>query len=208
MNSKQKVLLFNPRSANFKYRLPNSLLAIAAAIDGNFDWVIVDGNRELDPEKKIFEYLSTGDFAFFGLTVMPGPQLKQAIPISKKAKKEFPNLCIIWGGYFASNQPETVLQSGYVDFIVNGMGDKAFPELLNLIVLHGNDFYIKIESSKVPHNLIYKHNHELVFTPKDGIYNLDELPDFPYKKLHQFYDIPKYLGKTFLGKKTIIIFTY
>jgi len=44
MISKQKVLLFNPRSANFKYRLPNSLLAVAAAIDNNYEWVIVDGN--------------------------------------------------------------------------------------------------------------------------------------------------------------------
>jgi anaerobic magnesium-protoporphyrin IX monomethyl ester cyclase len=69
MISKQKVLLFNPRSANFKYRLPNSLLAVAAAIDNNYEWVIVDGNRENDPEQKILNYLNTGEFAFFGLTV-------------------------------------------------------------------------------------------------------------------------------------------
>jgi anaerobic magnesium-protoporphyrin IX monomethyl ester cyclase len=203
MISKQKVLLFNPRSANFKYRLPNSLLAVAAAIDNNYEWVIVDGNRENDPEQKIINYLNTGEFAFFGLTVMPGPQLKQAIPISKKAKALFPNLTIIWGGYFASNQPETVLHSGFVDFIINGMGDKAFPELLNLISNEGNHFYEKLPLTQIPHNLIYEHNRELVFTAKDGIYNPDELPDFPYHKLHQQYDIPKYLGNTYLGNKTI-----
>jgi anaerobic magnesium-protoporphyrin IX monomethyl ester cyclase len=203
MIAKNKVLLFNPRSANFKYRLPNSLLAVAAAIDSNYEWVIVDGNRENDPEQKILNYLNTGEFAFFGLTVMPGPQLKQAIPISKKVKALFPNLSIIWGGYFASNQPETVLHSGFVDFIINGMGDKAFPELLNLIVNEGSNFYEKLPLSQIPHNLIYKHNNELVFTAKDGIYNPDELPDFPYNKLHQQYDIPKYLGNTYLGKKTI-----
>jgi radical SAM superfamily enzyme YgiQ (UPF0313 family) len=200
---KQKVLLFNPRSANFKYRLPNSLLAVAAAIDNDYEWVIVDGNRENDPEQKIFDYLNTGEFAFFGLTVMPGPQLKQAIPISKKAKALFPDLTIIWGGYFASNQPETVLHSGFVDFIINGMGDKVFPELLNLIVKEGRHFFEKLPISQIPHNLIYKHNGELVFTAKDGIYNIDELPDFPYQKLHEQYDIPKYLGKTYLGNRTI-----
>ena len=203
MNSKQKVLLFNPRSANFKFRLPNSLLAVAAAIDNKFEWVIVDGNRENDPEAKILNYLNTGEFAFFGLTVMPGPQLKQAIPISKKARTLFPDLTIIWGGYFASNQPETVLHSGFVDFIINGMGDIAFPQLLDLVVKKGKHFYDKIPAAEVPHNLIYKNQHELVFTAKDGIYNPDELPDFPYQKLHQFYDIPKYLGKTYLGNKTI-----
>jgi radical SAM superfamily enzyme YgiQ (UPF0313 family) len=203
MISKHKVLLFNPRSANFKYRLPNSLLAVAAAIDNNYEWVIVDGNRENDPEQKIFDYLNTGEFAFFGLTVMPGPQLKQAIPISKKAKEKFPDLTIIWGGYFASNQPETVLHSGFVDFIINGMGDKVFPELLDIIIKEGNHFYEKIPLAQLPHNLIYKYQNELVFTPKDGIYNIDELPDFPYQKLHEQYDIPKYLGKTYLGNKTI-----
>jgi radical SAM superfamily enzyme YgiQ (UPF0313 family) len=203
MISKQKVLFFNPRSANFKYRLPNSLLAVAAAIDKEFEWVIVDGNREENPEQKILDYLNTGTFAFFGLTVMPGPQLKQAIPISKKAKILFPDLTIIWGGYFASNQPETVLHSGFVDFIINGMGDVAFPQLLDLIVKEGKYFYEKIPAHQVPHNLIYKQQQELVFTAKDGIYNIDELPDFPYEKLHQQYDIPKYLGKTYLGNKTI-----
>jgi hypothetical protein len=161
----------------------------------------VDGNREENPEQKILDYLNTGTFAFFGLTVMPGPQLKQAIPISKKAKALFPDLTIIWGGYFASNQPETVLHSGFVDFIINGMGDVAFPQLLDLIVKEGKHFYEKIPAHQVPHNLIYKQQQELVFTAKDGIYNIDELPDFPYEKLHQQYDIPKYLGKDFSGLK-------
>ena len=53
-----KVLLFNPRSANYKPRIPNSILTVAAAIEGLFDYVIVDGNLESDPAEKIFQYLS------------------------------------------------------------------------------------------------------------------------------------------------------
>ena len=79
-----QVLLFNPRSANSKPRIPNSILAIAAAIEDKFGYVIVDGNMENDPSDKIFNYLRRGTFQYFGLTCMPGPQLKQAIPISKK----------------------------------------------------------------------------------------------------------------------------
>ena len=85
-----KVLLFNPRSANSKPRIPNSILSIAASIDGIFDYVIVDGNMESDPAEKIFNYLQQGTFRYFGLTCMPGPQLKQAIPISKKFESSFP----------------------------------------------------------------------------------------------------------------------
>ncbi|MBD0279358.1 MAG: hypothetical protein ICV81_15565, partial [Flavisolibacter sp.] len=45
----RNVLLFNPRSANYKPRIPNSILSIAASIEGKFDYALVDGNLEDDP---------------------------------------------------------------------------------------------------------------------------------------------------------------
>ncbi len=190
-----KVLLFNPRSANSKPRIPNSILSIAASIDGILDYVIVDGNMETDPAEKIFSYLQQGTFNYFGLTCMPGPQLKQAIPISKKIREQLPQIKIIWGGYFPSNQSTVVLNSGYVDFVVNGPGEKCFPSLLN--ALENNESYEQIS------NLIYKKNNEIVRTKKDELYNQDELPPLPYEKLNSFYPVQRYLGKTYLGTKTI-----
>ena len=105
----KKILLFNPRSADYKPRIPNSILSVAASIEGIYDYVIVDGNLEKDPLSKIKNYFSSGEFGYFGLTVMPGPQLKQAIPISKLIRHLFPEIKIIWGGYFPSNHPKTVL---------------------------------------------------------------------------------------------------
>ncbi|HSY77888.1 MAG TPA: radical SAM protein, partial [Bacteroidia bacterium] len=107
-----KVLLFNPRSAEHKARIPNSVLAAAASIEGKYDYVIVDGNMENDPFSKIQAYLSAGEIKYFGSTVMPGPQLKQAIPFTKKVKELFPKVKTIWGGYFASNHSKTSLNSG------------------------------------------------------------------------------------------------
>lgn len=190
-----KVLLFNPRSANSKPRIPNSILSIGASIDGSFDYVIVDGNLEKDPEGKIFHYLKQGDFKYFGLTCMPGPQLKQAIPISKRIRVQFPEIIIIWGGYFPSNQPAAVLNSGFIDFIVNGPGDKCFPSLLQALE---NDQPISL----IP-NLIYKKGIEIIKTKKDELYDQDELPALPYEKLNDFYPLHRYLGKTYLGTKTI-----
>jgi anaerobic magnesium-protoporphyrin IX monomethyl ester cyclase len=127
----KKVLLFNPRALRWKPRIPNSVLQVAASIEGQYDWVVVDGNLEKDPERKIFDYLKTNEFSYFASTVMPGPQIRQAIPITKKIRQQYPALKIIWGGYFASNQHKPVINSGYVDAIVYGPGDKAFPMLLN-----------------------------------------------------------------------------
>lgn len=190
-----RVLLFNPRSAKSKPRIPNSILSVASSIEGLYDYRIVDGNRETDPWEKILSYLSEGSFGFFGCTAMPGPQLKQAIPISKKIRGLFPAITIIWGGYFPSNQSTTVLSSGFVDFVVNGSGEKTFPALLDALIYN--------KSYETIHNLIYRKGEQIIKTPKDELYEPGELPQLPYKKLHQFYSIPGYLGKTYLGTKTI-----
>jgi anaerobic magnesium-protoporphyrin IX monomethyl ester cyclase len=192
---KNKILLFNPRSNEYKPRIPNSILQVAASVDGKYEYVFVDGNLENDPWTKIENYLLSDEFKFFASTVMPGPQLKQAIPFSKKIKKQFPETIIIWGGYFPSNQYKSVLNSGYIDFVINGPGDKAFPCLVDAIE-NKKDFYSI-------NNLIFKVGSEIIMNKKDEIYEQDSLPDFPYKKLDSFYPLQKYLGKTYLGTKTI-----
>ncbi|WP_428663322.1 B12-binding domain-containing radical SAM protein [Runella sp.] len=191
-----KILLFNPKSAVNKYRIPNSILNIAASVDGKYDWVIVDGNCEADPQAKIEGYLLTGEFRYLGFTVMPGPQLRQAIGVAKALKRKFPTTKMIWGGYFPSNQPNAVLDSGYVDFIINGPGDHAFPQLIDALET-GRSF----ENIK---NLIYKTaTGKIVKTAKQDLIDQDSLPPLPYDKLADFYAIPKYLGKTYLGEKTL-----
>ncbi|HEY2726579.1 MAG TPA: cobalamin-dependent protein, partial [Parafilimonas sp.] len=190
-----KLIFFNPRSAKYKPRIPNSILSVAGAVEGLYEYAVVDGNLETDPAEKIFKYLRTGEFKYFGCTCMPGPQLKQAIPISKKIREEFPNVIIIWGGYFPSNQPKVVLESGFVDFIINGPGEKGFPQLLN--ALENNSSYQNIN------NLIYKEGNLIIKSKRDELYDMDALPALPYEKLNTFYPLQRYLGKTYLGTKTI-----
>lgn len=194
---KGKVILFNPRSAKAKHRIPNSILQIGASIHGRYDYVFVDGNMENNPWEVIVEYLKTGDFKYFGCTVMPGPQLKEAIPFTKKIKLEFPEVKTIWGGYFASNQHPVALNSGYVDFIINGPGDHCFPLLLDTLEAHDIE---AIDSIK---NLLFLKDGKIIKTPKDTLPNMDELPPLPYDYLNEFYPIKSYLGKTFMGNKTV-----
>lgn len=190
-----KVILFNPKSGKWKHRVPNSILQVGASIYGKHDFVFIDGNLEKDPWSKIESLLKSGEFTYFGVTVMPGPQLKQAIPISKKIKTQFPNIKIIWGGYFATNQHTVVLKSGFIDFVVSGPGDATFPELLNAIDSNSSVSEIK--------NLIYLDNGKIVKTRKEELLDQDKLPQLPYEHFNKFYPIKSYLQKTFMGNKTM-----
>src|SRR5437762_2467942 len=185
----KKVLLFNPRAGNPVHVIPNAILAIAASVEGIVEYVIVDGNRERDPLTKILNYLNTGEFDFFASTVMPGPQLKQAIPFTKLIREKFPQLKIIWGGYFASNHHNTVIKSGYVDVVISGPGDKAFPAVLE--AMNNNRPLDEIE------NLVFIRDGKIVKTKKATLYEQDELRPLPYDKLNTFYPMKEFLGKTF-----------
>jgi anaerobic magnesium-protoporphyrin IX monomethyl ester cyclase len=189
-----QVLLFNPRAAETKARVPNSILSIAATIEGKYEWAIVDGNLEKDPLQVLFGYLDTGKFAVFACTVMPGPQLKQAIPITREIRKKYPHIKIIWGGYFASNHSNVSINSGYIDYIIYGPGDVAFPMLMDAIENN-------LSTHHIP-NLIFIEKNAIVKTKKDELYDQDALPPLPYEKLNSFYPMKKYIGKSVLGTKT------
>ncbi|OUR88822.1 radical SAM protein [Methylophaga sp. 42_8_T64] len=194
---KNKILIFNPRSAKGKHRIPNSILQVGAAIFGKFDFVFVDGNLETDPWQKIDSYFKTGEFKYFCSTVMPGPQLRQAIPFTKKVKEQYPNTISIWGGYFASNQFKVCVESSFVDYIINGPGDVAFPSLIEALEENNLDSIFKIK------NLIYKDKKGIIIkTAKEQLLEQDELPPLPYQHLDSFYNLENYLSKTFLGRNT------
>jgi radical SAM superfamily enzyme YgiQ (UPF0313 family) len=167
---------------------------VGASIHGKFEYVFVDGNLEKDPWLTIQRYLETGEFRFFGCTAMPGPQLKQAIPYSKKIRELYPDIINIWGGYFSSNQYKSVLTSGFVDFVINGPGDEVFPKLLEALT-HGLP-YEGLE------NLIYRKGTDIIKTHQAPLQDQDKLPQLPYDHLASFYPLKRYLGKTFLGQRT------
>ncbi len=188
------IIFFNPRSGKYNRRVPLSILQVAASIKDKYPFVMVDGNFESDPWIKIENYIRSGDFTYFACTVMPGPQLKQAIPITKKIKLLYPEIFNIWGGYFASNHSKTSITSGYMDYIIKGPGDYAFPKLLD--ALSNNTPLDEIE------NLVFIKNGEIITTHKSEIPEQDTLPSLPYESLNKYYLIKNYIGKTFLGTKT------
>jgi anaerobic magnesium-protoporphyrin IX monomethyl ester cyclase len=126
------VILYNPQSsANRKPVLPMSLLALGALLEGRYDYRIVDGNLEVDPLAVLDGLIGEGGpQPVLGVTVMPGPQLQQAVPLCAQLKQRYPHLTVIWGGYFPTQHWDVCLRSNFVDYVVRGHGEHVFLRLL------------------------------------------------------------------------------
>src|SRR5213593_2988316 len=127
------IVLLNPTSARWNHRFPLSIMHIGAELETRYPYEIIDQNIDTLAFNRIERLAASGQIKYLGVTVMPGPQLLKAIPFSKRLKTTYPDLKIIWGGYFATLHTSTVLNSGFVDYVVRGPGEKAFLELIDIL---------------------------------------------------------------------------
>ncbi len=125
------LVLYNPpSSARHKPVMPLALLALGALLEGRHDYTIVDGNLDRDPLATIDRLVRDGA-DILGVTVMPGPQLADAVPLCRELKSRHPQLRIVWGGYFPTQHWDVSLKSGYVDYVVRGHGEVVFLSLID-----------------------------------------------------------------------------
>jgi anaerobic magnesium-protoporphyrin IX monomethyl ester cyclase len=187
----KKVLLINPRACSRRsMRLPLSVLALAAVLDGRYDCQILDGNADADAAGAARRVLAQGDVALIALMA--------AIGLSAGLRAAYPNVPIVWGGYFPTLYPDSALNAPYVNFLVRGQGEDALLELLALIVSgSGND----PSALRAVHGLSWKcgetiaHNTERHFRPPD------QYPAYPY---HKLADPAQYLKRTYMGTRTAV----
>jgi radical SAM superfamily enzyme YgiQ (UPF0313 family) len=198
MKNNADIILYFPRSANSKYRVPMPLLALGSMLENRYNYAIVDGNFFHDPMAQLSSVIESNGSHVLGMSVMPGPQLQEAIQLVRHLRERFPQLIIIWGGYFPSNHTDVVLQSGWVDYVMRGPVEREFVQLLQ----HLNGNGAKRES--IP-GLSYRENGQITHKPQRfPLAPIDDLPPWPYERLG---DMQHYLGKTYLGRRTMAMHT-
>jgi radical SAM superfamily enzyme YgiQ (UPF0313 family) len=186
------VLFYNPVSTSKgKQRLPLSLLSVAAVIAEDYDVEFIDGNLIDDPAPYIIERAKATKAKLLAVTVMPGPQLRQAVPVCKQVKAALPDLKILWGGYFPTQHYETVLRSDFVDFTIEGQGEGPFRRLVD--TLHNGGALNDVPALGFRQNGSFQVNLRAPNVP------LDNLPWFPYDKI----DVSRYVGRTYLGTRVL-----
>lgn len=190
------LILYNPPSnAQRKPILPMPLLALGALLEGQHDYLILDGNLTRDPVDSLDQAIAATGADILAVTVMPGPQLNDAVPTCRAIKARHPDLTIIWGGYFPTQHWEACLNAPYVDYVVRGHGEVVFKGLIDAL-RRGDD------PTGLP-GLAYRAGGEAGGEPVSNalapIPHPDRLPDWPYHRV----DMPRYIRRTFMGGKTM-----
>src|SRR5713226_814454 len=131
------IVLFNPLSTTpGKQPLPLSVMSLAAVLEKSCPWTLVDGNVCTDPAGEIIGRLaraSSSDVSLLAVTVMPGPQLTQAVAVCRAVRAALPQVPIVWGGYFPTQHADTVLRSSFVDFVVRSQGETPLLQLVDAL---------------------------------------------------------------------------
>jgi len=126
---RSKILLLQPPYEGKPFGPPLGLLSLAASLRAaDFEPLIVDA--AIDPH-----YLQTivrelpGSLAF-GVSLLTGPMILDAIAASRLVRQLRPELPIIFGGWHPSLLPAQTLREDFVDIVVRHQGEKTLVEIL------------------------------------------------------------------------------
>jgi radical SAM superfamily enzyme YgiQ (UPF0313 family) len=190
------IILYNPQSsANRKPILPMSLLAVGAVLEDKYEYRIIDGNLEDEPLAALDAALrEAGSNPILGMTVMPGPQLEQAIPLCRTLKGRYPDLTVIWGGYFPTQHWDVVLNADYVDYVVRGHSEYVLLQLLGELERESGP-----DLPSIP-GLAYRDGDGVAVTNALApIPHPSKLPKWNFERV----ETAEYVRPTFLGSRTL-----
>ncbi|MHB8619886.1 MAG: methyltransferase domain-containing protein [Chloroflexota bacterium] len=189
---RDRVVLYGPRVFDGYRRLPLSLLSLERTLDPDrYDCILIDGNLDRHARRGLLE--AAGDAAVVAMTVMPGKQTAGAYRDSLTLKARYPELPIIWGGYFPSMYPEACLRSGAADVVVRGLGEPAFPRLVEAFAAGDRP-----DVERLPGALAAR-GGELVRGPHVPPLDLNRLPPPRLEGL----PLERYVNNTWLGRRTM-----
>jgi radical SAM superfamily enzyme YgiQ (UPF0313 family) len=193
MSARGRVLLVNPTITSRRHaRFPLSIMTMAAALEGRYDSLLIDGNMDREAVRTAADAVGKYSFDAVGVTVMGGPQVATAIAVSKAVRRARPGVPIVWGGYFPTLYPDVALNSDYVDFVVRGQGEDTFTELLSALAQDRG-------ALGAIRGLSWRRDGAIVSNAERAIDRARIAPLLSYDALP---DAKAYLVKTFLGQRT------
>lgn len=194
MSAEPRVLLINPTITAAKHaRFPLAVLSLATALEGRATARIIDGNVDRSFVTTAANVVASERVDAVGISVMGGPQLPNAIAVSKAIRARSPGTPIVWGGQFPTICPEAVLSEPYVDYAVRGQGEETFTQLFDALRLVDETVLSKIAGLSWRDAGRIVHNKDRAFSAQSLQHRL------PYERLE---NPQRYLTRTYLGQRT------
>ncbi|MBT5027777.1 MAG: radical SAM protein, partial [Nitrospina sp.] len=193
---KHKIVLFSPKSGEgHRPTIPLALLAISRFLDKDerFEIKIICSEDNQFIENVLDELEGA---LCLGITCFTGYPVKEAVELASAAKKKFPDIPTIFGGWHPSVLPIETISHPSVDIVVAGQGEKPFTNLINALVSKSN--------LKDIHGLYFKDSSgEVVHT---GFSELEPIKNFPTLPYH-LIKLEDFTFETFFAKKVIDFYT-
>ena len=125
----RRVVLFQPSYAGKLFGPPLGLLSLAASLrQAGYDAVIIDGALDRDYRRTIAREVR--DSLCFGVSLLTGPMIRDAIDVSRMVRELAPELPVIFGGWHPSLCTAETLREPFVDIVVRHQGEKTLLEIV------------------------------------------------------------------------------
>ena len=202
MNRNKKIVMISPPAIALANQIrktipPFGLLTVGATVEerGYHDLLLIDSVVEgfdnvvpdsydgfikygLDDEeiaRRVEEYGAD----FVGITVLFSGMAECGYNVAKAIKRRLPDIPICMGGIHitAVNKQRLMTEQKSLDFVINGEGDKAFPDLLD-------EYFTKQNFASV-RGLTWKFGNDIIENPREIL--IENLDTLPFPAWHKFY---------------------
>ncbi|OGS22604.1 MAG: hypothetical protein A2252_03225 [Elusimicrobia bacterium RIFOXYA2_FULL_39_19] len=184
-NNKKNILVIYPTPdprkevKNVNALLPASTLYASTPASYHYNVTLLDTRLQKDWKTIISELSKQGIYAV-GISCMTGHQIMSASEIARYIRSIDANIPLIWGGVHPSLMPVQTLKNDLVDFVVVGLGEETFLDLLNN--LKDQSKYPSIEG------IGYKSKGEILVNKERGFFDLNKypMPNYQLLKLEDY----------------------
>ena len=172
MRSKRnKVVFFFPAFSSLEATAPLGILAVATPLlRAGYQVRIIDSTITPGFQGRVLAELD--DALCLAISLVTGPMVRETVRIATEAKRLYPGLPVILGGWHPSLLPDQTLAAAYVDIVVRGQGEEAFLQVVRH--LEAGVSLAGIEG------VGYKENGEAIFNPLRPLKPIGDLPPKAY----------------------------